>query len=127
MSVWLVNHSWESFRRTQEYCGFATQSERDKIKVGDKVVYFGQGIVFGIFEAAMLVEDEFNGWGKKYPFQVKLKRVALATGGLVVKQLESKILLQKSDGGSPNLLELSEIEFSKIKQAIDLKQKTLVF
>jgi hypothetical protein len=127
MAIWLVNHSWESFRRTQEYCGFATQSERDKIKVGDKVVYFGQSLVFGIFEAATLVEDEFNGWGKKYPFQVKLKPVAIATDGLVAKQLESKILLQKSDGGSPNLLELSEIEFSKIKQAIYLKQKTLVF
>ncbi|MEM4363933.1 MAG: hypothetical protein QXU92_03675 [Candidatus Diapherotrites archaeon] len=127
MRFWLVNHSWESFHRTQEYCGFVSQHERDKIQVGDKIIYFGQGLVFGLFEATALVENEFNGWVKKYPFQVKLKPIAITTKGLIAKPLESKILLQKMNGGSPNLVELTEQEFNRVKQTIDLKQKELVF
>ena len=71
--------------------------------------------------------DEFRGWKKSYPFQVKLKPIVLAQGGLIAKVLESKILMQKSSGGSPNLLELNEQEFNKIKEAIEMKKKELVF
>lgn len=127
MKHWLVNHSWESFKRTKEYCGFQLESERDKIVVGDKIVYFGQSLVFGIFEAVTLRDNEFKGWKKPYAFQVKLKPIVLATGGLIAKPLEQKISLQKAAGGSPNLLELSEEEFNKIKVAIEQKQKILVF
>jgi len=127
MAFWLVNHSWESFKTTKEYCGFVSEAERNRIAVGDRIVYFGQSIVFGIFEAVALPVDEFRGWKKSYPFQVKLKPIVLAQGGLIAKVLESKILMQKSSGGSPNLLELNEQEFNKIKEAIEMKKKELVF
>ncbi|MDO8427737.1 MAG: hypothetical protein Q7S92_00820, partial [Candidatus Diapherotrites archaeon] len=118
MKYWLVNHSWESFRRTQEYCGFISEEERNKIQVGNKIVYFGQAIVFGLFEVIELPDNEFKGWQKSYPFQVKLKSILIPKGGLLAKVLESKLLLQKSEGGSSNLVELSEIEFDQIKLAI---------
>ena len=127
MSFWLVNHSWESFKRTQEYCGFISESERNKIAIGDRIVYFGQSLVFGLFEAISLPENEFKGWQKPYPFQVKLKLILMAKGGLKAKVLESKILLQKSAGSSGNLIEISESEFNQIKQAIETGQKELVF
>jgi len=127
MAFWLVNHSWDSFKTTKEYCGFVSEAERNRIAVGDRIVYFGQSIVFGIFEAVALPVDEFRGWKKSYPFQVKLKPIVLAQGGLIAKVLESKILMQKSSGGSPNLLELNEQEFNKIKEAIEMKKKELVF
>ena len=133
MNFWLVNHSWESFHRTQEYCGFVSEAERDKIKVGDGIVYYGQGLVFGVFEAVALVENEFKNWQKKYPFQVRLKPFQIPNNppkqGIVAKVMENKILLQKSEGGSPNLIELSENEFNKVKQAISegKKQKQGVF
>jgi hypothetical protein len=127
MQYWLVNHSWDSFKRTQEYCGFISESERNKIAIGDRLVYFGQGLVFGLFEAASLPENEFKGWQKQYSFQVKLKLILLAKGGLKAKVLESKILLQKSADGSGNLVELTETEFNQIKQAIETGQKELNF
>ena len=127
MNYWHVNHSWDSFRRTREYCGFMSQSEQQKIKIGDGVVYYGQGLIFGVFEAVALVENEFRGWAKLYSFQVKLKPIALSEKGLVAKPLESKILLQKSAGGSSNLLELTQAEFMQIKMAITGNQKELRF
>ena len=127
MSFWLVNHSWESFKRTQEYCGFISEAERNKIKVGDKIAYFVNGIIFGLFEATALPDNEFKGWQKPYKYQVKLNAVAITKTGLLAKPLESKILMQKSSGGSSNLVELSEIEFAQIKNAIEENQKQLVF
>ncbi len=127
MKFWLINHSWESFKATKEYCGFISEAERDRIAIGDRIVYFGQSLVFGIFEAVALPVDEFRGWKKSYPFQVKLKPIVLAQGGLIAKLLESKIVLQKSSGGSPNLLELNEQEFNKIKQACEFGKKRLSF
>ena len=127
MKFWLINHSWESFKATKEYCGFISEAERDRIAIGDRIVYFGQSLVFGIFEAVALPVDEFRGWKKSYPSQVKLKPIVLAQGGLIAKLLESKIVLQKSSGGSPNLLELNEQEFNKIKQACEFGKKRLSF
>lgn len=127
MKFWLVNHSWESFKATKEYCGFQPESERNKISIEDKIVYFGQSLVFGVFEVGSLPNNEFKGWKKNYPYQVKLKPILIAQGGLIAKPLESKILLQKSSGGSSNLLELSEQEYFKIKEAIELKKKVLEF
>ena len=127
MKCWLINHSWDSFRRTREYCGFISPTEQQRIKVSDGVVYFGQGLVFGIFEAIALVENEFKGWAKPYPFQVKLKQIVIAEKGLIAKPLESKILLQKSAGGSPNILELNEKEFNQILKAIKENKKQLTF
>ena len=85
-----------------------SEAERNEIKVGDKIVYYGQGLVFGVFEAVALVESEFKGWQKPYPFQVKLKLIALAEKGLLARPLESKILMQKSADCSANLAELGE-------------------
>ncbi len=127
MKYWLINHSWESFKATKEYCGFQVESERDKISVGDKIVYFGQSLVFGVFEAMALPNDEFRSWKKPYPFQVKLAPIALAQGGLIAKPLESKVLLQKSAGGSPNLLELRSQEFDKIEKSVLKGDKQFVF
>jgi hypothetical protein len=126
MHYWLVNHSWESFRKTREYCGFKVQEERDKIHIGDGIVYFGQGLIFGVFEAVAFVENEFN-WGKPYPFQVKLKPISISEKGLIAKPAESKILIQKSSGGSPNILELNESEFDQIKKAVERGEKQLNF
>jgi len=131
MSFWLVNHSWESFRATREYCGFISEDERNKIKVDDKIVYYGQGLVFGIFEAVALVENEFNGWQKKYPFQVKLKPLLISNNptkqGIVAKALQGKLYLTKAGGRSSNQVELNEYEFNKIKQAISEGKKAIVF
>ena len=127
MNYWLINHSWESFRRTQEYCGFMKEAERDKINIEDKIVYFGNSLVLGLFEAINLPNNEFNGWEKKYPYQVKLKPILIAKGGLLAKPLESKILMQKADGGSSNIVELTENEFNQIRQAIENGKKELKF
>ena len=127
MIYWLINHSWESFKRTQEYCGFVNPNERDKVQVGDKIAYFGNGIVFGLFEAIDLPDDEFKGWEKKYPFQVKIKPIIIAKGGVMTKPLADKISLQKAQEGSSNLVELSENEFNQIKQAIEKGEKELKF
>lgn len=127
MDYWLVNHSWQSFKSTKEYCGFVAKEERDKISVGSGIVYFGQGLVFGVFEAAELVDDEFTGWKRDYTFQVKLKPIAISARGLAAKPLEDKIQVQKIQGGSSNLLELNEKEFNLIKNAVESNQKELKF
>ena len=123
---WVVNHHWESFKATKEYCGFKSETERNKISIEDKIVYFGQGIIFGIFETEKLVDYEFKGWKGDYPFQVKLKPIILSERGLLAKIIESKILLQKSKGGSVNLLEITEQEFDQIQKAIEESHKELI-
>lgn len=119
---WLVNHSWESFRRTQEYCGFRSPTERDKISVGDKVVYYGNGLVFGVFEVVALVDNKFRGWERAYPYQIKIKPLDIPNNptrsGILARTLTGKIKLQKSLGGSPNLVELSKEEFYKVVEAL---------
>jgi len=129
MKHWLVNHSWESFRRTQEYCGFMNPAERDKVSVGDRVVYYGNGLVFGVFEVVALVDNEFKGWQKAYPFQLKIKPLEIPNnpikGGILAKPLADKISLQKAYGGSPNLVELTEDEFNQVVEAIKNNKKAL--
>jgi len=126
MKFYLINHSWESYMKTKEYCGFISEEERDLISPGDIIVYYGQGIVFGIFEAEKLVNDEFNNWKKKYPYQVKLKPVLLSPKGLVAKKLQDKFLLLKEDNKYLNLVELTEKEYNLIKQGIVDGKKEIV-
>jgi len=126
MKYYLINHSWESYMKTKEYCGFMCEEERDLITPGDIIVYYGQGIVFGIFEAEKLVNDEFNNWKKKYPYQVKLKPVLLSQKGLVAKQLQDKFTLLKEDNRYQNLVELTEEEHNLIKQGIIAEKKEIV-
>lgn len=131
MKFWLINHSWESFRRTQEYCGFMNPAERDKVSVGDKVVYYGNGLVLGVFEVVALVDNEFKGWQKSYPFQLKIKPLEIPNNpiksGILAKPLADKISLQKAHGGSPNLVELTEEEFNQVVEAIKENAKELKF
>jgi hypothetical protein len=105
-------------------------AEQEKVKVGDKIVYFGQGLVFGVFEAVALVENEFNGWEKKYPFQIKIKPLEIPNNpvpkGLMAKSLQSKIGLAKIEGKSSNIVELSKEEFEQTKQAISGGKKEFV-
>jgi hypothetical protein len=124
---WLVNHSWESFKRTKEYCGFTSESVRNRISIEDKIVYFGQGIVFGLFEVISLPNNEFKGWKKDYPYQVKLKPIILSQRGLYAKPLESKILMHKAEERNSDLVELTKDEFIQIKKAIETNQKELSF
>ena len=137
MKIYLINHSWESYMKTKEYCGFMSEEERDQISVGDIVVYFGQGIVFGVFEAIELVNDEFNGWKKKYPYQVKLKPVLLSPKGLIAKQLQDKFTLLKNNSRSfprvsseetlyQNLVELSENEYNILFNGITEGKKEII-
>ncbi len=126
MKIYLINHSWESYMKTKEYCGFMSEEERNLISSGDIIVYFGQGIVFGIFEAEKLVNDEFNNWKKKYSYQVKLKSVLLSQKGLIAKQLQDKFTLLKEDGKYQNLVELSENEYNLIFNGIKDGKKEIV-
>jgi len=122
MKFWLVNHSWESFMNP---------AERDKISVGDRVVYYGNGLVFGVFEVVALVDNEFKGWQKAYPFQLKIKSLEIPNNpiksGILAKPLADKISLQKAHGGSPNLVELTEEEFNQVVEAIRENARELKF
>jgi hypothetical protein len=86
-------------------------------------------LVFGVFEAVALVENEFNGWEKKYPFQVKIKPLEIPNNpvpkGIMAKVLQSKIGLAKMEVKSSNIVELSKEEFEQIKQAVSEGEKEL--
>jgi len=123
--------------KTKEYCGFINKDERDLISIGDLVVYFGQGVVFGIFEVIDLVDDEFNGWKKKYPYQAKLKPMLLSSKGLIAKQLQDKFTLLKNNSRSfprvsseetlyQNLVELNENEYDLIFNGITEGKKEII-
>lgn len=127
MKYYLINHSWESYMKTKEYCGFIDESERDLVKIGDIIVYFGQGIVFGIFEADSLVNNEFNGWKKRYPFQIKLKPILLSNKGILAKQLSEKFLLLREENKYKNLVELTKEEYNLIKKGIEEGKKEIYF
>ncbi len=118
-------------RGSLQYCGFQSEAERNKIKVGDKLPYFGNGIVFGVFEVTALPENEFSSWEKSYPFQVKIKPLSIpnnpTTRGVLATPLKNKIDLQKIKGGLSNLVELTEQEFNQISKAIETGQKELKF
>ena len=80
-------------------------------------------------KAEKLVNDEFNNWKKKYPYQVKLKPVLLSPKGLIAKQLQDKFTLLKDKSRSfprvsseetlyQNLVELTENEYNLIFNGI---------
>ena len=66
VKYYLINYSWESFQKTKEYCGFVNQEERDIVNIDDIIVYFGQGVVFGIFKAIEKPDNAFTSWKKPY-------------------------------------------------------------
>lgn len=118
MDYWLINHSDEDYRVSLEFIGFASGKERLQVKAGDMVVYFGRGLVAGVFEASGLVENEFGGWQEKKPFQLRLRPVALAERDIVARPLRYKAQLEKPVEGSPRVFRLSEQEFGKILRAV---------
>lgn len=127
MKFFLVNHEWGDFRKTIEYIGFASEAERKPVSIGDRIVYFGQGLVAGVFEASSFVQGEFSGWREELPFQIKLKALHIPLPELIAKPLHYKVQLQKPVEGSPRLFELSEQEFSKIVRDIRDGKAELVF
>jgi len=123
MRYYLINHSWESFQKTKEYCGFVNQKERDIVNLDDIIVYFGQGVIFGIFKAIGKPDNEFTSWKKPYPFQIKLEPVLLVPRGLGARQLQDRFKLMKSDNTYSNIIELTEEEYKQIAQAIQEGRK----
>lgn len=125
VNYWLVNHNWLSFSQTREYCGFRGKFEQEKIQPSDKIVYFGDDFVLGLFEAVELVKDRFNGWNKPYPYQVRIKPLELPNnppkGGLQIDWLKTKFMLRKDEGGSSILMPLTEKEFEDVVRAISGK------
>jgi len=77
-------------------------------------------------KAEKLVNDEFNNWKKKYPYQVKLKPVLLSPKGLIAKQLQDKFTLLKEDNKYQNLVELSENEYNLIFNGIKDGKKEII-
>ena len=122
-SYYLINHSWESFQKTKEYCGFVNQIERDIVNIDDIIVYFGQGVIFGIFKAISKPDNEFTSWKKPYPFQIKLEPILLCEKGLGARQLQDRFKLMKSDNTYSNIIELTEQEYNQIRQAIEEGRK----
>jgi hypothetical protein len=122
VNYWLVNHNWLSFSQTKEYCGFRAEFEQMKIHPSDKIIYFGDGFVLGLFEAVELVKDAFEGWNKPYRYQVRIKPLELPNNppkdGLQVDWLKTKFMLSKDGGGSANLMPLTEKEFREVVSAV---------
>ena len=121
VNYWLVNHNWLSFSQTREYCGFRSDFEQMKIHPLDKIVYFGDGLVLGLFEAVELVKNEFNGWKGHYPYQIRIKLLEIPNnppkGELQIDWLKTKFMLRKDAGGSANLMPLTEKEFDEVVKA----------
>ena len=46
MIFWLVNHSWESFKRTQEYCWFMSLAEQEFEEIKKLIIEGKKEIVF---------------------------------------------------------------------------------
>ena len=82
------------------------------------MVYFGDGLVLGLFKAEALVQNEFKGWKKPYPFQVRLTVLDIPNnppkGGVKSDWLKATIQETRDKGGSPNLLPLSKKDFETI-------------
>ncbi len=95
--------------------------------MNDDIVYYGQGVVFGLFKVLKPVDKEFNGWDKNYPFQIKIEPVIVVKEGVSAKSLQKKIQMQKTIGASLNLVRLSDTEFSQIKRDIEMGKKELSF
>ncbi len=124
VNYWLVNHNWLSFSQTREYCGFRMEFEQKKIRPSDKIVYFGDSFVLGLFEAVELVTDAFKGWNKPYRYQVRIKPLDMPNnppkGGLQVEWLKTKLMLAKHEGGSGSLMALTEKEFGEVINAVSI-------
>ncbi len=126
MNYWIINHSWDSFVKTKEYCGFINKDERDLIHIDANIIYYGQGVIFGLFKVIDLVNNEFNGWKKAYPYQIKISSIMVSERGLVAKQFQERFMLLREDNEYQNLIKLTENEFNLIKRSLENKDKTLI-
>ena len=127
MKFWLFNHPWEDYKKTAEFIGFDSEKERGLVCAGDKIVYCGNGLVAGIFEAGESIENAFSGWKEPLPFQIRLRRLFVPDVDLVAKPLRYKTQLEKPFSGSGNLYRLSEQEYRKIELVIREKKRELVY
>ncbi|MDD3178336.1 MAG: hypothetical protein PHR26_02345 [Candidatus ainarchaeum sp.] len=118
MKYYIINHSFDSYVKTKEYCGFINKDERNIVNIGDYIIYFGQGVIFGIFEAIDLVDNEFNNWKGNYPYQIKLKPIYLSQRGILAKTFSEKFKLLREDNQYRNIVELNEDEYILIKNSI---------
>lgn len=118
MKYYIINHSFDSYVKTKEYCGFINKDERNIVTTGDYIIYFGQGVIFGIFEAIDLVDNKFNNWKGSYPYQIKLKPIYLSQRGVLAKSFSEKFKLLREDNQYRNIVELNEDEYILIKNSI---------
>ena len=126
MKNWMLCGALDEWGASREYCGFRTRTERATVALGDRIIYFCNGLVVGVFGAGKFVENESAGLRQK-PFQIRLKEIALPQHGLVAGPLHYKTSLQKHVQGSPTLWEISEWEYNKIMQALSEGHKELMF
>ncbi|HLC79469.1 MAG TPA: hypothetical protein VJG83_03480 [archaeon] len=127
MNYFVVVIAWDDYKKTLEYVGFSSEMEMKIISLGDRVVYFSEGLIAGIFEAESFCKNEFSGWQKELPFQIKLRPLLVPEKDFIARPLKYKVQLEKSIPPSSSLYKLSEQEFSKISLGISQKKKELVF
>ncbi len=126
MKIWMLNASLEDWEATRDYCGFGSEQERSPISAGDRIIYFCNGLIVGVFEAGKTVESEFSGL-KERQFQVKLRKILVPENGLVASPLHYRTRLQPHAPLSPSLWGVSAREYEKIMQALAEGKKELVF
>jgi len=126
MKTWMFNGSLDDWAATREGCGFASAQELEPVSDGDKIIYFCNGLILGIFEAEKIAGAGFAALKGK-PYQVKLQKILIPQKGLVASPLHYKISLQKHAKGSPTLWEISEWECNKIMQALREGNRELMF
>ena len=127
MKFWLCDHSWEDYKKTTSFVGFESKEEFSALSLGDRIVYSGNGLVAGIFEAEGFAGNEYSGWQSSRPFQVRLKPLNIPQVDLVAKPLRYKVRLEKPFAGKGSLYRLSEQEYKKIELAILEGKRELVY
>ncbi len=127
MNCLLYNASWDDFRKTLGFIGFASEKERAIVSIGDKIVYASNGTVAGIFGAAEFVENKFSDWAEPKSFQIRLVPLRVPEIDLIAKPLRYKSQLESPLKGSSCLYSLSSQEFGKIEVAIAQKKKELIY
>lgn len=95
----------------------------------DKIVYFGDGFILGVFTADELCENVFDGWHKNYPYQVRTKPLPIPNNpikqGIRCEQFKARLQILRMEGKSWNILQLTEAEFNQVLKGIEGNIKEL--